>query len=216
MTSIGENDRLYAEREKRFKDIVALKKVDRVKVMPVVTAYFPTKVKGISNRDAGYDNVLRYRSMKEAVLDFGWDFATRSGLILSEGLEAVGVLQMRWPGKDLLDDAPFQFVENEWVTEDEYDELLGDPNHFTLTKILPRIASELSGLGQIQFPPLYWLSDAYNLVFTLGGMLAAPPLRKVLESLLRLADAAGANLAARGGHIEEMATLGILGTLVIP
>jgi hypothetical protein len=157
MTSIGENDRLYAEREKRFNDIVALKKVDRVKVMPVVTAYFPTKVKGTCNRDAGYDNVLRYRSMKEAVLDFGWDFATPSGLILSEGLEAVGVLQIRWPGKDLLDDAPFQFVENEWVAEDEYDELLGlaiaDPWYRGRLKELTRLREVLLDyfLGENRF-----------------------------------------------------------------
>ena len=37
---------LYAEREKRFQDIVALRKPDRVPVIPLVTHYFPTKIKG--------------------------------------------------------------------------------------------------------------------------------------------------------------------------
>jgi hypothetical protein len=41
---------LYAEREKRFNDIVALKKPDRVPVTPLVTHYFPTKIRGVSNR----------------------------------------------------------------------------------------------------------------------------------------------------------------------
>ena len=58
---------LYAEREKRFNDIVALKKPDRIPVNALVTHYFPTKVKGVSNRDAGYDHALRYRCMKSAV-----------------------------------------------------------------------------------------------------------------------------------------------------
>jgi hypothetical protein len=44
---------MCAAREKRFNDIVALKKPDRVPVIPLITHYFPTKIRGVSNRDAG-------------------------------------------------------------------------------------------------------------------------------------------------------------------
>ena len=91
---------LYAEREQRFNDIVALKKPDRIPVIPLVTHYFPTKIKGVSNRDAGYDHALRYRCMKEAVLEFGWDFAAANGIFPSQSLEALGVKQVTWPGGD--------------------------------------------------------------------------------------------------------------------
>ncbi len=57
MSSTGQQ--LYAERERRFNDIVALKRPDRVPVIHLVNLYFPTAIKGISHRDAGYDHELR-------------------------------------------------------------------------------------------------------------------------------------------------------------
>jgi hypothetical protein len=199
---------LYAEREKRFNDIVSLKRPDRAPVIPIASHYFATKIKGISNRDAGYDSALRYSSLKEATVKFGWDFAPSNGVFQSAGFDALGTRQIRWPGGDLPDDAPFQFVENEWFTEDEYDEFLADPSHFTLTKIFPRVAGNLVGLGQVPFPPLYWLSNAYYLQAVGGSLLAAPPMRTVLESLLRLADVAEAENAIVDTYIRETASLG--------
>jgi hypothetical protein len=199
---------LYAEREQRFNDIVALRKPDRIPVSALVTHYFPTKIKGVSNRDAGYDHALRYRCMKEAALEFGWDLAAPSGIFPSQSLEALGVKQVRWPGATLPDDAPFQFVEDEYLLEEEYDALLADPNGFTMRTILPRIAGKLEGLGQVPLPPTYWFSNSYNLMAAGGSILAAPPLRTALKALLDLTEAADANNAALGAHVGEMAALG--------
>jgi hypothetical protein len=199
--------RLYAEREQRFNDIVALKKPDRVPVISIAHHYFATKVKGISNKDAGYDSALRYSSMREATVKFGWDMCPSSGVFASRGFDAVGSLQVRWPGGDLSDDAPFQFVEGEYIREDEYGEFLADPDGFTLTKILPRICGNLAGFGQIPFP-LYWLSSSYFFQNVGGTLLAAPPLRKALESLLRLADVMEEENATIAAHVREMASLG--------
>jgi hypothetical protein len=122
-------DVLYAERERRFDEIVALRKPDRIPVA------------------------------KEAVLEFGWDQAVPSGVLPSEAFGAVALKQLRWPGGDLLDDAPFQFVENEWLAEDEYDAFPADPNGFTATRLLLRMTGGLAGLGQVHVPPLYWFSS---------------------------------------------------------
>ena len=175
---------LYAEREQRFNDIVALRKPDRIPVTPLVTHYFPTKIKGVSNRDAGYDHVLRHRCMKEAVLEFGWDFGVANGVFPSQSLDALGVKQVAWPGSALPDDAPFQFIEDEYLREEEYDAFLADPNGFTMRTIFPRIAGKLEGLGQIPLPPTYWFSNSYNLMAAGGSILAAPPLRTALKALL--------------------------------
>jgi hypothetical protein len=199
---------LYAEREKRFNDIVALKKPDRVPVIALVTHYFPTKIRGVSNRDAGYDHASRYRCMKEADLEFGWDFAAPNGVFASQSLEALGVKQVKWPGGDLPPDAPFQFVEGEYLREEEYDAFLADPNGVTLRTILPRVASKLEGLGQIPLPPTYWFSNAYNLMAAAGSILSAPPMRTALKALLDLTDAIQENNAALGTHVGEMTALG--------
>ena len=58
MSAAGEE--LYKQREQRFNDIVALKRPDRVPIVPHVIHYFATKWKGISNRDAGFDHQRHY------------------------------------------------------------------------------------------------------------------------------------------------------------
>ena len=50
MTATAEE--LYAQRERRFNDAVALKGTDRVPVMPLYVHNFPTLIKGVSNRAA--------------------------------------------------------------------------------------------------------------------------------------------------------------------
>ena len=200
--------RLYAEREKRFNDIVALRKPDRVPVIPLVTHYFPTKIKGVSNRDAGYELDLRYRCMEEAAVEFGWDFAVANGLFPSASFDALGVKQVRWPGGDLPDDAPFQFVEDEYLRGDEYDAFLADPNGFSLRVIIPRVAEKLAGLGQVPLPPAYWFSNSYNLIAAAGSIISTPPVRAALQALLDLADATERNNAALAAHIARMAALG--------
>ncbi|HUK78761.1 MAG TPA: uroporphyrinogen decarboxylase family protein, partial [Thermoleophilia bacterium] len=124
------------------------------------------------------------------------------------GYEAIGSTQMRWPGGDLPDDTGFQFVEDEYMRPDEYDEFLADPNGFTLAKIFPRIASGLEGFGQVPIPPLYWMANTYYLMNVGGALLAAPPVRKALESLLAMSDAVAGYFAADAANAQEMAALG--------
>ncbi len=200
-------EQLYAEREQRFNDIVALKRPDRVPVIPIAHHYFGNKAMGISNKDVGYDTALRYRTVKEAVVRFGWDMCPASGVFGSNAFEALGTTQVRWPGGDLADDSPFQFVEGEYILQEEYDEFLADPNGFTLTKVFPRIAGNLAGLGDIPFP-LYWLSNSYFLSVIGGPIVASPSVRRALEALLELADVAERDGAAVGAHVQEMASLG--------
>ena len=69
---------------------------------------------------------------------------------------------MRWPGGDLPDDAPFQFVEGEYIKADEVDQFLADPNGFTLRTILPRIAQHVRpARASSRSRRLYWLANMY-------------------------------------------------------
>jgi hypothetical protein len=211
-------DQLLAEREKRFNDVLALRKPDRVPVIPLITHYFPTKIKGISNKDAGYDCALRHQAVKEATLEFGWDLCPTSGVFSSRSFDALGITQTRWPGGALADDAPFQFVEGEYVRAEEYDEFLADPDGFTLTKIFPRIADNLAGLSQIPFP-LHWVSSSYSLTRQGAALVGRPEMRRALESLLKAADVVEEEGAIVKAHVEEMTALGypkVNGSGVIP
>ena len=113
-----------------------------------------------------------------------------------------------WAGEEggLADDAPFQWVEAEYVKADELAEFVADPNGFTFNKILPRMGSKLEGLGQIPLPPLYWFSNSYLQV--LGNMLGIPPLKAALQAMLDMAEAQEKTNAANGKYLQEMKDLG--------
>ena len=208
MTTPADSPTMLGLREQRFSDVIALKKPDKVPLVPLVLHYFPTRIKGISNRDAGYDHTVRMGALRDATLEFGWDFAPPSGMFGHDGYEALATKQFRWPGGDLPDNEPFQFVESEYVKADEVDAFLADPNGFTLSTILPRISGGLEGLGQVPIPPLYWFSNMYNLQSVGGPLFASPPLRKALETMLALADAADAANAALGAYVGQMTGMG--------
>jgi hypothetical protein len=129
-------------------------------------------------------------------------------MFAADGYAALGTTQLRWPGGDLPDDASFQFVEDEYLKADEYDEFLSDPNGFTLTKIFPRIAGNLQGFAQVPIPPLFWMANTYYLMNVGGALLAAPPIRSALESLLAMSDAVAGYFAADAANAQEMAALG--------
>ena len=205
MTTSAEE--LFKQREQRFNDVVALRKPDRVPVMPLYVHNFPTHIKGISNKDAGFDHETRWQATKEATLRFGWNFAPTNDVLASDFFAAVGNKQMMWAGGNLRDDAPHQWVENEYVKADELAEFVADPNGFTFRKILPRIGESFEGLEQIPLPPLYWFSNTYYLQ-VLGNMLSLPPLTKALESLLAMAEAQAKTNAANAKYAGEMAALG--------
>ena len=202
-------EELYAQREQRFNDAVALKKPDRVPIMPLYVHNFPTLIKGISNKDAGYDHETRWQSTKEATLRFGWNFAPTNDVLASDFFASYGNKQIMWAGEEggLADDAPFQWVEDEYVKADELAEFVADPNGFTFNKILPRMGSKLEGLGQIPLPPLYWFSNSYYLQ-VLGNMLGIPPFKAALQAMLDMAEAQEKTNAANGKYLQEMKDLG--------
>ena len=198
---------MFAMREGRFNDIVALKRPDRVPVVPLCLQYFATRIAGVNNRDAGYDHEVMYRSLEEATRRFDWDFAPQSGVLPSPSLEALGATQVRWPGGDLPDDAPFQWVEDEYMKGDEVDAFMADPNGYTLHTLFPRIATQFEVLGKLPLPPVWWLANMY-FPLAWSPLLAAPPLRALFRALAKVGDDAEAIMAATGGYISRMAAQG--------
>jgi hypothetical protein len=198
---------LFAQREQRFNDIVALREPDKVPVMPLVMHYFPNKVAGVSNAAVQADHSLMTRYMKEATLKFGFEWAAAVGVPPAKSCDALQVKQVRWPGGDLPDDAPFQWVEGEYIKADEVDAFLADPNDFALRTILPRVADIFQPLSYQQFPPMYWLANAYSTIM-LAPFFAAPGMKEMFAGMVRFCEDAQHYMAAEGAYWAEMAGLG--------
>ena len=213
----------FLARKKRLDDALNLRKPDRVPVAPLVVHYYPTRIKDISNREAHYDTAKTMQAWKEATIRHDWDAAVPWGsLINAPGLDALGILQVKWPGNSLGPNQPFQWVESEYMQQDEYDEILSDPNGFAVKKLWPRISTVLAPLGGMATmppPPLAYLSHAYALPGLLGEMISASPLKNILKQMLELAEAHEKIKALAIGYSMEMMHTGFplsYGTVTIP
>lgn len=202
----------FLVRKKRLDDAMNLRKPDRIPVLPLMTHYYPTRAAGISNRDAMYDTERTIEVWRDTIIKHDWDGAVPFGSLLPvRPLEIMGMKQVKWPGGDLGDDQPFQWVEGEYMMQDEYDEVLADPNGFTVKKLWPRISSSLapiSLMAQMDPPPLLYLSNAYTLPGLIGEMVSPLPMVEILKKALELAEAHEEDKALTVRYTREMMNLG--------
>jgi uroporphyrinogen-III decarboxylase len=202
----------FLAREKRLDDALNLRKPDRVPVAPLVVHYYPTRIKGISNKEAMYETEKTTKAWEEAAIQHNWDVAVPFGALRpARPLEILGLKQFKWPGGGLRDNQPFQWVEDEYVRAEEYDEMLTDPNGFAVKKLWPRISDTLgpvSGLAEMPTPPLLFLSNAYSLPEFMGDVLSQPSMTELLKKMLALAEAHSREKALRIRYTREMMALG--------
>jgi hypothetical protein len=202
----------FLARVRRMDDAMHLRKPDRVPVAPLCIHFYATRIRGISNKDAMYDQAQWLNALKEETLRHNWDAAPPVGPVArAKPMEILGLTQFKWPGGALKDDQPFQWAEGEYMTQAEYDEMLADPNGFTVRKLWPRVSATLAplaGMAQMPAPPLIALSNAYTLPSFLGGMITQSPLRDIMRKALELADEFERNMGLSMGYVMEMMNLG--------
>jgi hypothetical protein len=101
----------FLARRKRLDDAMSIQKPDRVPIAPLVVHYYPTRAAGITNKNAMYDCESTLKVWKETTIKHGWDAAPPVGpLPPVRPLEILGMKQMQWPGGDLGNHQPFQWV----------------------------------------------------------------------------------------------------------
>lgn len=146
------SEELYKERLKRVQDAIALKKPDRVPLVPVMEA-FPIFYAGITLKEAMNDYDKATKAFDKFNADFEPDLVWGPiTMYPAKVLERLDHQLLRWPGHGLPDNKMYQFVEGEHMKADEYDEFIYDPTHFILTKYLPRINRSLRALEKL--PPI--------------------------------------------------------------
>ncbi|MCJ7733226.1 MAG: hypothetical protein MUP11_01645 [Anaerolineales bacterium] len=172
---------LYSLRTKRFEDAVSLKGPDRVPVIPIGVQFFDTIQAGLSNKQAMYETERRYQIWQSFVSEYQFDMAPAIGCFPAGLLESIGAKHYLWPGGGLSDQLPFQYVEKEYMLQEEYDQLLADPADFTCRVIWPRKSKLLEPAGKL--PPLHWFGLDPLL---LGAYLTDPEMLVALEGLIQM------------------------------
>ncbi|MDR1904638.1 MAG: hypothetical protein LBQ88_20425 [Treponema sp.] len=149
---------LYDSRLKRVNDAVQLKEPDRVPIVPVVQAFPIYYAKKWTIKDIMED----YRRGVE-VWDIFYDHykpdigGTPFSFYPVDYLEYSGITWFKWPGKHISEpDMMYQFIEGEYMKEDEYTEAIKDITRFMMQKWIPRSFSNLSGLAKVDFRNSMW------------------------------------------------------------
>jgi len=194
----------YSEKINRVMAAVALQKTDRVPI-----AFQPTfwlaKYGGITFRELMYNYDKTCEIMRRAVLEFDPDmYYPPHVTTLGPLLEAQGFKQLEWPGHGVDDNHPFQYIDREYMTADEYDDFLFDPTGYYLSKYLPRIAEAYEGIEELTpFAGMYYMSLAGSV-----RKFASPGAVKSLAALHKAAVVAQALGAHKVNFDKEMAALG--------
>jgi hypothetical protein len=138
--------------------------------------------------EAFYDQERWLAAFEKLILDHEPDlYFQPGGGIAADGKahEILGNRQIKWPGHGVPSDRSFQFVEDEYMKADEYDEFLNDPSDWTVRKYLPRIYSSLEGLGMM--PTLTSMLVGYAGA-GIVGVMAIPPVAAAFGALMEAAQ----------------------------
>jgi Uroporphyrinogen decarboxylase (URO-D) len=195
---------LYEEREKRISDTIALRKPDRVPVWAGVPGPYPSERLGISREEQMMD--------AERSLEAGLQTALYYEPDMVEVMPALGAVlapldyrHLRWAGHGLPETSGWQFVDEECMKPEEYDELLYDPSDFIVRKYWPRAYGKLAGLADLS--PLRE-AQGYFAGPSAFFLFGTPAGRQALDALKEAGAAAFRNTMALVDHSRRLAGAG--------
>ncbi len=177
----------YKANVKRLKDVIQLKKPDRVPVLILGTFMQPYLYK-VTPYECMYEYDKLLFSYRNFLQDYQPDLYSSPAFIGSgKILEILDFKQYRWPGHGVSKDSGYQYVEGEYMLADEYETLINDPSDFWLRNWLPRVFGSLEPLKNITPFPYLW-----EVVGISGQMIpfGIPPVQDALKALLEAGNQA--------------------------
>ncbi len=202
---MADNQKLFSERLERVNRAIRLEKTDRVPLAPFFASWVQ-RSQGSSYRDIYYDYetagkaaVEFYRS--HPMLDCSYGARFTSGI----ANEIAKSQMIDWPGRPgtkVPDTSSHQVIEQEFMTQEEYPEMLRDFTGFMLRKYIPRAYPALKALEGISIYPTVVLSTG------LLAPLYSPEMQKASETLGRIAAADRESAAASARYSSELVKLG--------
>ena len=138
---------LLAERSQRFDDAIHCRKPDRIPIL-LDFSYMLAELGGITKQELNENHVKAHQILEDAALRFQGDAAMGVFGSPEAGL-AVGDKMIRWPGHGIGENDAFQFVEDEYMKPEDYDDFLFSPADWGIRTLLPRSATSLEGLTHL-------------------------------------------------------------------
>ncbi|OFW57596.1 MAG: hypothetical protein A2133_03440 [Actinobacteria bacterium RBG_16_64_13] len=199
-----ESLKLLAEREKRINDAIALRKPDRVPVWHGVPGPYPSERLGITREEQMMDVERSLEANFQTALYYQSDMVELMPPI-GATLDPLGYRNLKWAGHGLPANSGWQFVDEEVMKPEEYDELIYDPSDFMVRKYWSRAYGKLAGLAGLM--PLREGQGYFAAPFAFAA-LGTPAGQEALDAL-RVAGAVGLKtVTALAGHGRRLAEAG--------
>jgi hypothetical protein len=178
----------YKLRSKRIKDVIDLKKPDRVPVTPFIGGY-SAKFSGLTPYEVMYDYEKYTAAWIKFNQEFQLDYLIFSGAFNpGKVYDILGYQVYRWPGGGgLSKENDFQCLEVEYMKADEYDLFIADPEAYYMRVYMPRAFSALQGFGML---PSWFASMELPMLPALMIPAGLPPVQESLKAFMEAGQAA--------------------------
>jgi uroporphyrinogen-III decarboxylase len=198
-------------RKQRYIDAIKMREPDRVPYAPMGTLYAAIQ-NGMTVKEANYNPEKMYEAALKILPQYEWDLASSGILGLQSGpiMDLLEVKTLKWAGAEnpevrLPDNSTVQYIEGEYMKAEDYKEILADPTHYVIRKVLPN----LCGL----FKP-FTLFPNFTRLQLLNGLMGIPlwimnpDVLKLVEKIGEVRQLMRKSRKASMNYLNEMKKLG--------
>ena len=189
------------QRGMRVQTAVSLHEPDRVPFIPTWNNFYQLEY-GVSFQDSMTDPFTLNAALDHLLDRYEPDLVYMPTVFPIPAMERAGSTQCRFPGPyhNLPADTPYQYIDKQFLQDEDYDAFLKDPDWFLFQKVLPQKYANFGGVALLN-PPAMCNSVIYSL-----GVLGAPPVQETLKAMLDTGSLVMENLgkcAAQAQHTVE-------------
>lgn len=168
----NEKESLYQARLNRYLTAMEGGKPDRVPCR-LWLSEFIAKYAGYNLQEIYYQLDKNFDSVNKLLTDYDLDLiGTAPSLWWAAHHDAVGARYLKFAGHELESNSQFQYVEDEYMLVDDYDDFTADPTKWILTTYLPRIHKEFAEPGSYR-ANLALIKGTTGLTMLMGRMAQA-------------------------------------------
>jgi Uroporphyrinogen decarboxylase (URO-D) len=179
------NKALYLERVQRVADAVALRETDRAPVI-YASRFWAATLAGMTFEQVMYSIDKNIAATRKAVELLQPDAYSAVLYSFGQAMETMDYKPMQWPGHGADPNVCFQYLDQEFMHADEYDELLLDPTGYYMQTYLPRVVGAYEALSYL---PNFPAQTEWNVIAGISAF-ANPDLQKGFRKLFKAGEQA--------------------------
>lgn len=144
---MSDKEKKYQENLNRYVTAMNVGKPDRVPIR-LQLSEFMAKHAGFTLQEIYYDMNKNFAAASKILADFDTDVLfSPPSVWWATPHDAVGAKYYKFSGWELEENRQFQYVEEEYMLAEDYDEFIADPTKWILNVYLPRLHSEFAEPG---------------------------------------------------------------------